>query len=208
MTSETFDLDQLDFFARTEGLRLEDVCDDLSRVRFIDVESSGLGRGSYPIEYGSCGLDLKPLSFLIKRRNDFALNGWSLGSQNLHNISLEDLEDNGVDPDEAIGRIGSDLAQGNIGLSDNPGHDCQWLTLLSSNLVSLDIYPINLFQRKAHLAALERHGFERLSQATARVQERYPHIHRAGPDSLRAAAQFKLLVDDEYLEQVIGWYAL
>lgn len=204
MTNETFDLDQLDFFAQTEGLKIEDVCDDLAFLRFIDVESSGLGKESYPIEYGSCGLDLNPSSFLIKRRHDFRLSDWSTSSQNLHNITLEDLEGFGIDADGAVGRIRLDLAPGFIGLSDNPAHDGQWLSRLSSDFEAVDLYPVNLFLRQARIAALERQGYERLSQATVRVQERYPHVHRAGPDSLRAAAQFRLLVDDEYVEAVLG----
>jgi hypothetical protein len=204
MTNETFDLEQLDFFAQTEGLRLEDVCVDFSLLRFIDVESSGLGRGSYPIEYGSCGLDLQPVSLLIRRRDDFALADWSPTAQNLHNISLDDLADHGVDADEAARRISLDLAPGVIGLSDNPDHDFQWLIRLSSDLDAVGLYPISLFQRQARIAALERHGYERLSEATVRVQERYPHLHRAGPDSLRAAAQFRLLVDDKYVEEVLA----
>lgn len=204
MTNETFDLDQLDFFAQTEGLKIEEVCDDLSRLRFIDVESSCLGKNSYPIEYGSCGLDLEPSSFLIRRRDDFELSDWSLGSQKLHNITLDNLEEFGIDADEAVERIRLDLAPGFIALSDNPAHDSQWLSRLSSDFDALDLYPVNLFLRQARIAALERQGYQRLSKATVWVQHRYPHVHRAGPDSLRAAAQFRLLVDDEYVEAVLG----
>lgn len=204
MTTETFDLDQLDLFAQTEGLRLEDVCEDFSRIRFIDLESSGLGRGSYPIEYGSCGFDLRPLGFLIRRREDFKLSEWSPAAQSLHNISVDQLAEQGIDTEEAILRISHDLGPGVVSLSDNPDYDCQWLLRLSPDLDSVDIYPISLFQRQAQITALERHGYDRLSQATEKVRERYPHVHRAGPDSLRAAALFKLLIDDEYVEHILS----
>lgn len=203
MISETSDLDQLDLFARTEGLRLEDVCDDFSRIRFVDLESSGLGKESYPIEYGSCGFDLKPSSFLIRRRDDFRLSEWSMAAQNLHHISPDQLTRQGVDTEEAILRISHDLAPGVMCLSDNPDYDYHWLVRLSADLGSIDIYPINLFQRQAQISALERHGYARLSQATEIVQARHPHTHRAGPDSLRAAALFKLLIDDKYVEHVL-----
>jgi hypothetical protein len=204
MTNETFDLDQLNFFSRSEGLKIEDVCDDLSLLRFVDLESSGIGKMSYPIEYGSCGLDLMSSSFLIRRRPDFSLGDWSASSQNLHKITLEELERFGVDAVEAVTRIAHDLAPSFIGLSDNPAHDSQWLTRLSADFESLDLYPVDLFLRQARIAALDRHGYERLSRATLQVQQTYPHVHRAGPDSLRAAAQFRLLVDDEYLGAILG----
>lgn len=203
MIDETLDLDQMDFFARTEGLKIEDICDDLSLLRFIDVESSGLGKESYPIEYGSCGLDLKPVSFLIGRRKDFSLSEWSVNSQNLHNITPGDLEEFGIDANEAVHWIKRDLSPGIIALSDNPLHDTQWLSMLTPELGALDIYPVSLFLRRAQIAALERQGYERLSQAAIRVQQQYLHLHRAGPDSLRAAAQFRLLVDDEYVDAVL-----
>jgi hypothetical protein len=204
MTDETFDLNQLDIFAQTEGLRIEDICDDFSRLRFIDVESSGLDKESYPIEYGSCGLDLKSASFLIKRKTEFTLQNWSGTAQALHKIAPEDLELSGIMPCEAVARVKLDLAPGMVGLSDNAEHDGQWLAKLSPDLEGLDIYPLNLFLRIATNEALNRHGYERLSLATRLVQKNYPHLHRAGPDSLRMAALFRLLVDDEFVIQVVN----
>lgn len=203
MTEDILDQDQFEFFAHTEGLKIEDVCTDLGMLRFVDVEASGLDKGSYPIEYGSCGLDLNPTSFLIKRRAEFGISDWSVTSQNIHNITLEDLDDLGVDPEIAVSNIKADLAPGIIGLSDNAENDAHWLARLSPDLEALDIYPVGLFLRQTRLRALERHGYEPLYEATVKVQALYPHMHRAGHDSLRMAALFKILVDDDFLDLIL-----
>jgi hypothetical protein len=203
MNDDVLDQEQLEFFAQTEGLSIDDMCSDFSMLRFVDVESSGLNKGSYPIEYGSCGLDLAPSSFLIRRKCEFGLTDWSIVSQSIHNITVDDLDNFGIDSKDAVSWIKRDLAPGVVGLSDNAENDAAWLSRLSPDLEALDIYPVGLFLRQARLKALERQGYERLSQATMKVQARYPHIHRAGPDSLRMAALFKVLVDDEFVDSIL-----
>lgn len=173
---------------------------DLEQLKFIDIESSGLARGAFPIEYASCGLDLSCSSFLIKPSSDFdPLANWSLEAEKLHGIKLQDLIVGGVDSYVAATRIRKDFEGAVIVLSDNADHDLRWLAKLDPELSDLPILPVNLFLKRLQTDALQRHGLDVLSNAVRRCMEVYPHVHRAVPDCVRLAALFRVLVDDKFM---------
>lgn len=60
----------------------------------IDVEASGFGRGSYPIEIGFALEDREVHSYLIKPQPDWS--HWSDEAQMIHGISREQLQSDGL----------------------------------------------------------------------------------------------------------------
>lgn len=65
-------------------------------IIFIDLEASGLSADSWPVELGICWLDerqkLRTASKLIKPHASWPMEAWSIRSQRVHKISLEELQ--------------------------------------------------------------------------------------------------------------------
>ncbi len=205
MTSLPFPFvgDTGNLFSSTEKLDIRQLC-SMEELRFLDIESSGLHVGSFPVEYASCDLNFNSSSFLIKPLSVYdAKMNWSLAAQNLHGLSIEELEDSGFEASNAAEQIARDLVLAPIILSDNPDHDTVWLSKLDGRLGQLAIMPVNLFLPKLQEDALVRHGFDALSMAVQRVMDLYPHMHRALPDVLRLTAMFRILVDDDYFRMIL-----
>ncbi len=93
----------------------------------IDVEASGFGRGSYPIEIGialACG---RTACFLIRPEEDWT--HWDNGAAALHGIGRELLHARGR-PVVAVARALNELLAGATAYSDAWGMDSSWVGLL------------------------------------------------------------------------------
>lgn len=93
----------------------------------IDVEASGFGRGSYPIEIGmalACG---RTACFLIRPEEDWT--HWDDGAAALHGLSRELLHARGR-PVAAVARALNELLAGATAYSDAWGMDSSWVGLL------------------------------------------------------------------------------
>lgn len=93
----------------------------------IDVEASGLGRGSYPIEVGFALPSGETHCMIIRRQNDWL--HWDDRAEQLHGISREVLARYGHDAVEVAGQLNRKLA-GQVVYSDAWGNDSSWLALL------------------------------------------------------------------------------
>ncbi|MGV6859075.1 MAG: 3'-5' exonuclease [bacterium] len=93
----------------------------------IDVEASGFGRGSYPIEVGVAMDDFSTHCFLIKPENDW--ERWDESAEAIHNLSRETLEAHGSTALE-VARELNELLGGQEIYSDAWGFDSSWLALL------------------------------------------------------------------------------
>jgi len=93
----------------------------------IDVEASGLGRGSYPIEVGVALPNGETHCMLIRRQNDWL--HWDQQAEQLHGISRETLELFGRDARDVAIQLNQWLA-GEVAYSDAWGNDSSWLALL------------------------------------------------------------------------------
>lgn len=169
----------------------------LSRLRFVDIEASGLEDGSYPTEFGICGLDLKPSSFLIRPKEEWKDLPWSEAAERMTGINRSLLLSQGISAVEAGERVETEFF-GNMVLSDNPGHDAMWLTRLKDSWLHEGIRPMENWYKSQSLKTAQAVPLTELYAATAKVQRLYPHHHRAGPDALRMAALFRVLVDAEF----------
>ncbi len=93
----------------------------------IDIEASGLGRGSYPIEVGLAMPDGSSYCMIIRPEEDW--QHWDASAEALHGISRELLLKHGRSPREVARELNSMLAE-QVAYSDAWGNDSSWLGLL------------------------------------------------------------------------------
>jgi len=169
---------------------------------WLDIEASGHQPGAYPIEVGWCGIDLSPVSFLIRPLAKWGVEDWSSSSERAHGIPRQRLFD--------LGAAASDIAdwlnaacRGRTVLSDNPTHDSVWLDKLYADIGGKKEFVLFDAVHAAGVAA----GLSGLSQPEAdslleRVHQRFPHPHRAGPDARRSVAEFLVLAMPHCLQEI------
>lgn len=180
---------------------------------FTDIEASSLGVGSFPIEIGWASVDMVPNHFLIKPHEKWTKRFWNPESEKIHNISWEQLMDEGIDPNEAAERI-LDAFRNKLIVSDSPFYEAKWFLRLFETLgidgkfVRRD--PVNRVMTSiidiygAWGEAIKADGtgrwkkLEDVMDATDRVMEIFPHTHRASDDAIQLAASFKILVEPEW----------
>lgn len=93
----------------------------------IDVEASGFGRGSYPIEVGCVLPDGRTYCALIQPIAEW--QHWDLSAEAIHGISREDLREHGLPPLSVAIRLNT-LLRGLTVYTDAWGHDYVWLAAL------------------------------------------------------------------------------
>lgn len=177
----------------------------LARMRFVDVEASGLHKTSYPIEIAWCGLDLRPVSMLIKPLPEWGLADWSTQSEQVHGISRDTLMREGRDARECAEAMAQALA-GCAVYSDAPGFDAKWLmTLFEATDVRPGFGMRQVEDAQALCARMAARPFRSLQGLVTVIEDVgrvYKHTHRAGDDCLRMAAQCRGLYDDVWLAGV------
>ncbi|AZZ95040.1 hypothetical protein EUZ85_00830 [Hahella sp. KA22] len=93
----------------------------------IDVEASGSGRGSYPIEVGFIRADGFSYCSLIKPQPTWT--DWDESAQQAHGVSRQTLAARGKDVRDVARDLNAQLAGQTI-YSDAWGQDFAWLSLL------------------------------------------------------------------------------
>jgi hypothetical protein len=93
----------------------------------MDIEASGFGRGSYPIEVGFVLPDGRSDCMLIRRKPEW--QHWDPGAESLHGISRELLARYGRPLEDVVDRLEAQLA-GRTVYSDGWGNDYSWLSIL------------------------------------------------------------------------------
>ncbi len=90
----------------------------------IDIEASGLGRGSYPIEIGFVTASGDVGCTLIKPVSNW--NHWDASAASLHGISQSILLEHGKAVDDVALWL-NEVLKGNVVYSDGWGNDMSWL---------------------------------------------------------------------------------
>lgn len=96
-------------------------------IIFIDIEASGFGRGSYPIEIGIAGPGNDLDCFLV--RPCAGWDHWDPKAERLHGISLSTLHAHGRVAAEVAAALNARLA-GTTVYTDAWGQDMPWLAKL------------------------------------------------------------------------------
>lgn len=196
MMPDVWDPEELEVLNRQIDLSAEQI----SMLRTVDVEASSLHAGSHPIEVGVCGLDLVPEAMLIRPLPHW--DDWSVASENVHNITREMLERDGLDAKLVALRVNS-LLQGNYVFSDAPEFDGKWLTKLFSDTDVRPMFHIQSYDAlllPCRKIASTFMGPDRVARLTRKVEMVYLHTHRAADDVLKMAANLRVLVDQEWAD--------
>jgi hypothetical protein len=98
-----------------------------TRPCIIDIEASGFGRRSYPIEVGYALSDGRTRCTLIRPPDHWT--HWDPGAEQVHHITRATLLTHGRSPDEVARMLNTDLA-GQTVYCDGWGHDYPWLAAL------------------------------------------------------------------------------
>ncbi len=93
----------------------------------LDIEASGLGRSSYPIEVGYVLPDGHAFCTLVQPEQDWT--HWDTDAAALHRISRELLQERGLSAKEVATRLNAQLA-GQTVYSDGWANDFTWLNVL------------------------------------------------------------------------------
>lgn len=93
----------------------------------IDIEASGFGRDSYPIEVGYVLGDGRTYCTLIKPAPGWT--HWDPAAEKTHRISRETVVRHGRDPVEVASHL-NDQLHGSVVYCDGWAHDYAWLNLL------------------------------------------------------------------------------
>lgn len=155
-------------------LRQSDATMDIPAV--IDVEASGFGAGSYPIEVGFVLADGGRGCVLI--RPEPGWTHWDAGAQALHRLNRPLLHEQG----RSVGEVAVWLNQHLAGLtiySDAWAHDSSWLGLLFE---TAGIMP--RFRMEALQVLLSEHQRQTWAQARDELMQQFRLVrHRASSDA-------------------------
>ncbi|MCL7929610.1 hypothetical protein [Halomonas llamarensis] len=94
----------------------------------LDIEASGFGRGSYPIEVGIARADGSCCAFLIQPLEEWT--HWDPKAELLHGISRDRLQREGHPVRQVAVWINDELSSIGKAYSDSWGYDNTWLSLL------------------------------------------------------------------------------
>ena len=100
----------------------------LGEIAFLDIEASGLGPDTFPIEVGWAFLSGNSGSMLIKPTSDWIEDAWDETAEDLHGISWDQLHTEGKSARFVADELNRLLGQpGLLVLSDAPEMDGFWL---------------------------------------------------------------------------------
>lgn len=165
----------------------------LPSLIFADIEASGLQFLSYPIEIGWAwdnGRTVKTRSILIRPTAEWLSwkTGWSEEAEQLHGISLQQLQDEGVEPAEACRRLNDELRGKEVAFDTGPAaHDARWLSILYRAAASEPTF--SLAQLSSDLCILAFGRMCRIPDSVILQLERLAPktVHRAALDAAQWA---------------------
>lgn len=143
----------------------------------LDIEASGFGRGSYPIEVGLARADGSTCAFLIQPLEEWT--HWDPKAELLHGISRGRLHREGHPVIEVARWLNDELAIAGIAYSDSWGYDNTWLSLLFHHAGMLPRFRLEALRRLLDESQLERWG----AMKETIIRERGIQRHRAGEDA-------------------------
>nr|WP_281504668.1 hypothetical protein [Chromohalobacter sarecensis] len=143
----------------------------------LDIEASGFGRGSYPIEVGIARADGSTCAFLIQPLEEWT--HWDPKAELLHGISRGRLHREGYPVIEVARWLNDELTADGIAYSDSWGYDNTWLSLLFHHAGMLPRFRLEALRRLLDESQLERWG----AMKEVIIRERGIQRHRAGDDA-------------------------
>ncbi len=159
----------------------------MEKIAFIDLEASGLGPASWPIEVGWCFERGKPQAHLIRPAEDWKAEAWDKGAEALHGIPIDKLRKSGRTPEDVCEGLNRALAGVSV-YSDAPDWDGFWLYRLYKAAGVKQVFALNDFGAIfAGAAPADKEA------AIAEAARTTPHRHRACEDVLHMREVYRLL---------------
>ncbi|MBY3155460.1 hypothetical protein HFO56_24340 [Rhizobium laguerreae] len=176
----------------------------LRRLTFIDIESSGLIMGSYPIQYGWCGFDLLPRQVLIRPLPHWSPRYFEPSSVDVHGIRRSRLLIEGADAVD-VARTLNEAMGGGTAFSDAVAWDRDWTDrLFDDTAVEREFALETLDKAFEQIAEIcDPWCVERQELLAARVDRAFPHVHKADQDCLRLAALARTFIDRPFAEWLL-----
>ncbi|MCM2973176.1 3'-5' exonuclease [Larsenimonas suaedae] len=143
----------------------------------LDVEASGFGRGSYPIEIGIARADASTCAFLIQPCAEWT--HWDPKAELLHGISRERLMREGYPVRDVAQWLNDELGDCRLAYSDSWGFDNTWVSLLFDCASLLPRFRLESLRRLLNEQQLERW----MSTKEAMIDSASIRRHRAGEDA-------------------------
>ncbi len=143
----------------------------------LDIEASGFGRGSYPIEIGLARADGSCCAFLVQPLDEWT--HWDPKAELLHGISRARLQREGLPIVQVARWLNDELSEIGVAYSDSWGYDNTWLSLLfhhAGMLPAFRLEALRILLSERQLGAWHR------TRETL-VKELGIRRHRAGEDA-------------------------
>jgi len=158
----------------------------LADIAFIDLEASGLGADSWPIEVGWCFPDGRPQAHLIRTAPNWRESAWDPKAEALHGVSRDDLKNLGAPPQQVCSALNVALSGVKV-YSDAPDWDGFWLYRLFQAAKMRQAF--ELWDFRDLFARLSPHAMREAALKAAVIA---PHRHRASDDVLHMQTLFAL----------------
>lgn len=143
----------------------------------LDIEASGFGRGSYPIEVGLARPDGSACAFLIHPLDEWV--HWDPKAELLHGISRARLVREGHPVVEVARWLNDELSEAGVAYSDSWGYDNTWLSLLFHHAGMLPRFRLEALRR----LLCDQQLSQWKATKEALVRECDIKRHRAGADA-------------------------
>lgn len=143
----------------------------------LDIEASGFGRGSYPIEVGLARPDGSICAFLVQPLDEWT--HWDPKAELLHGISRDRLVREGFPVRQVARWLNDELGEIGIAYSDSWGYDNTWLSLLFHHAGMLPSFRLEALRK---LLSEDQQALWSTIKETM-ILERGIHRHRAGEDA-------------------------
>lgn len=151
----------------------------------IDLEASGFGRGSYPIEVGFARPDGSIAARLIRPEPEWT--HWSSEAEQVHGITRDQLQTEGYPVSEVAHWLNEEL-QGETVYSDSWGFDSSWLALLFHEAGCLQRFRIDTLNKLLSEQQLANWG--RIKQQV--LDELKLMRHRAADDAYMLQRTYRM----------------
>ena len=175
----------------------------MALIAFTDLEASGLGQATYPIEVAYAEADDEALtegdagSWLIAPTEDWRDYGsWDPAAESLHGLTFDRLVAEGVPVEEVARRMNARFSGVPV-FSDSPLSDANWCGILfewspePARFALLEFR--SLITHTVRLAVGDRPLAEirpLIEEARTIARQAHPIAHRALPDALRLRTQW------------------
>jgi DNA polymerase-3 subunit epsilon len=164
---------------------------NLQNIIFIDLEASSLSAESWPIELGFCWIDerqkLRTASKRIKPHPSWPIEAWSIRSQRVHKITLDELES--AEDATSVAQWALDRLSGALLLSDAAMHDSRWLNGLMATIGQRDVLKVESIQEEVR-RQFRGDAMSMFFKANARGGS----AHRAAADALRLGQAWRAAI--------------